>query len=34
LNSEDIRSMLADHGFFATDRELNSIMRKYDRDMD
>lgn len=34
LNSEDIRSMLADHGFFATERELNSIMRKYDKDMD
>ena len=26
--------MLADHGFFATERELISIMRKFDKDMD
>jgi Ca2+-binding EF-hand superfamily protein len=34
LTSDDIRSMLADHGFFATERELTSIMRKFDKDMD
>ncbi len=26
--------MLADHGFFATERELNSIMKKFDKDLD
>ena len=26
--------MLADHGFFATDRELNSVMYKMDADRD
>ncbi len=26
--------MLADHGFFATERELNSIMKKFDKDGD
>lgn len=26
--------MLADHGFFATERELNSIMNKFDKDGD
>jgi len=26
--------MLADHGFFATERELNSIMSKFDKDRD
>ena len=30
----DIRDTLADHGFFATERELNSIMHKFDRDQD
>lgn len=30
----DIRDMLADHSFFATERELNSIMSKFDRDRD
>jgi Ca2+-binding EF-hand superfamily protein len=34
LSCEDIRNMLADHGFFATERELSSIMRKFDKDMD
>jgi Ca2+-binding EF-hand superfamily protein len=32
LNSEDIRNMLAEHGFFATERELTSIMKKFDKD--
>lgn len=26
--------MLSEHGFFATERELNSIMHKFDRDRD
>jgi Ca2+-binding EF-hand superfamily protein len=26
--------MLSEHGFFATERELNSIMNKFDRDRD
>lgn len=26
--------MLADHGFYATEREINSIMHKFDRDID
>ena len=30
----DIRDSLAEHGFFATERELNSIMNKLDRDRD
>ncbi len=34
LDAGDIRSMLADHGFFATERELTSIMRKFDKDQD
>lgn len=34
VSSEDIRNMLAEHGFFATERELVSIMKKFDRDGD
>lgn len=34
LSSNDIREMLSEHGFFATERELNSIMNKFDRDRD
>lgn len=34
VSSEDIRNMLADHGFFATERELVSIMKRFDRDGD
>jgi Ca2+-binding EF-hand superfamily protein len=34
LSCEDIRNMLADHGFFATERELSSIMKKFDKDLD
>ena len=29
LTHQDLRDMLAEHGFFATERELNSILNKF-----
>mmetsp|Transcript_7632 Transcript_7632/g.7009 ORF Transcript_7632/g.7009 Transcript_7632/m.7009 type:complete len:90 (+) Transcript_7632:1823-2092(+) len=34
LSADDVRAMLADHGFFATERELSFVMRKFDKDAD
>ena len=34
LSTNDIREMLSEHGFFATERELGSIMNKFDKDRD
>jgi Ca2+-binding EF-hand superfamily protein len=34
LSQNDVREMLSEHGFFATERELNSIMHKFDKDRD
>ena len=34
LSAEDVRTMLAEHGFFATERELSFIMNKFDKDLD
>jgi Ca2+-binding EF-hand superfamily protein len=34
IGGDDVRSMMADHGFFATEKELTSIMRKFDKDED
>jgi Ca2+-binding EF-hand superfamily protein len=34
LSALDIREMLSDHGFFATERELNHLMFKFDKDQD
>jgi hypothetical protein len=32
LTAMDIRDMLSEHGFFATEKELNFLMNKFDRD--
>jgi Ca2+-binding EF-hand superfamily protein len=34
IKGDDIRDMLADHGFFATEKELRFIMLKFDKDKD
>lgn len=34
LIAQDYRDMLADHGFYATDKELGFIMNKFDKDRD
>jgi Ca2+-binding EF-hand superfamily protein len=34
IGGEDLREMLAENSFFATEREINSVMNKFDRDGD
>lgn len=34
VTGNDIRDMLADHGFFATEKEMSFIMNKFDKDRD
>lgn len=34
ITGNDIRDMLADHGFFATEKEMAFIMYKFDKDRD
>ena len=34
VTGHDIRDMLADHGFYATEKEMQFIMYKFDKDAD
>lgn len=34
ITQSDIREMLSEHGFFATEKEINFIMFKFDKDRD
>lgn len=34
LTTKDIKDMLAENGYFATEKELNFIMNKFDKDKD
>jgi Ca2+-binding EF-hand superfamily protein len=34
VTSAEIRDLLADHGFFATEKEMSFIMNKFDKDKD
>ena len=34
VNPSDVRNMLAEHNFFATEKELAFVMKKFDKDMD
>jgi Ca2+-binding EF-hand superfamily protein len=34
VTTNDVRDMLADHGFFATEKEMQLLMNKFDKDRD
>lgn len=34
ISGQEVRDMLSEHGFFATEKELQFIMHKFDKDRD
>ncbi len=34
IGSDELRMVLGEHGFYATERELASLIEKYDKDRD